>query len=422
MVGLQGCRSIAGSTPGWFYSSPDRNLAVSYRPARSRRIATAHEFKPLIAFGPRVRKSPFFEATRRYGVKSFTIYNHMYMPTGYSTPEDEYRSLVNDVTIWDVACERQIEICGPDAARFVQYLTPRNLSRLRVGRCLYVVLCGEDGGIINDAVLLRLGGSQFWLSPGDGDVLLWAQGAAVHSDMQVTIEEPDVSPLQLQGPKSPEVAKALFGDWAAALAYYELRETQLDDIPVVLARTGWSGEIGYEIYLRDGRRGDELWERVMEAGKPFKIAPAPPSTIRSIEGGIYSYASDITRADDPFTVGLDRLVDLDQEADFIGKAALERIRREGVKRRLVGLEIAGAPFEAGNLHFWSVRCGDRVVGHVTRCIYSPALAKNIGFANVSVDCAAVGTELGVDAPGGLRAARVAALPFIESKKKIAPPR
>ncbi len=365
-----------------------------------------------------MRKSPFFEATKRYGVKSFTIYNHMYMPTGYSTPESEYWSLINDVTLWDVSCERQIEITGPDAARFTQYLTPRNLSKFRVGRCLYVVLCGEDGGIINDAVLLRLAENHFWLSPGDGDVLLWAQGAALHSGMRVSIEEPDVSPLQLQGPKSPDVAKALFGAWALQLAYYELRETQLGDIPVVLARTGWSGEIGYEIYLRDGRRGDELWELVMAAGKPFKIAPAPPSTIRTVEGGIFSYASDITRADNPFTVGLDRLVDLDQAADFIGKAALQRIAKQGVKRRLVAIEIGGDPLEGSNQNFWSVYAGPDVVGHVTRCLYSPKLEKNIGFANVSAERSAIGSELSLAAPDGRRAAKVVTAPFIESKKKI----
>jgi len=378
----------------------------------------AQEFKPLIAIGPRVRKSPFFEATKRHGVKSFTIYNHMYMPTGYSTPQDEYRSLVNDVTIWDVSCERQIEITGPDAARFMQYLTPRNLSKCRVGRCLYVVLCGEDGGIINDAVLLRLAENHFWLSPGDGDVLLWAQGVAIGCGMQVEIEEPDVSPLQLQGPKSPDVAKALFGDWALDLAYYELRETQLGDIPVVLARTGWSGEIGYEIYLRDAQRGDELWELVMAAGKPLNIAPITPSMIRTVEGGIFSYASDITRADNPYTVGLDRLVDLDQEADFIGKAALRRIQKEGVKRRLVGVEIGGEPFDAGNQHFWSVYAGDAAVGHVTRCIFSPQLNKNIGFVNVTAECAEIGCELSLDAPGGRRVAKVVPTPFVESKKKI----
>ncbi|MEE9229940.1 MAG: glycine cleavage system protein T, partial [Acidobacteriota bacterium] len=239
------------------------------------------EFAPRIAMGPRVRKSPYFEATNRYGVKSFTIYNHMFMPTGYTDPVDEYWSLVNDVTIWDVACERQIEITGPDASRFAQYLTPRNLSRCAPGQALYVLLTGPDGGIINDAVLLRLREDQYWISPGDGDVLLWAQGAALNSGMKVTITEPDVSPLQICGPKSPQVLKTLFGDWALELKYYRLKETDVNGIPVVLARTGWSGEINYEIYLRDGSRGDELWEMVIEAGKPHNIAPATPSTIRS---------------------------------------------------------------------------------------------------------------------------------------------
>jgi glycine cleavage system aminomethyltransferase T len=376
------------------------------------------DFKPLIAIGPRVRKSPFFEATRRYGVKSFTVYNHMYMPTGYSTPEEEYWSLIRDVTVWDVSCERQIEITGPDAARFVQYLTPRDISKCRVGRCLYVIFCGEDGGIINDAVLLRLGEEHFWLSPGDGDVLLWAQGAAVNSGMQVSIAEPDVSPLQLQGPKSPEVAKALFGDWATQLAYYELRETQLGDIPVVLARTGWSGEIGYEIYLRDGTRGDELWEAVMTAGKPYDIAPITPSMIRTVEGGMFSYGADITREDDPFTVGLERLVDLEQEADFIGKTALKQIEKAGVQRRLVGVEIAGDPLEGSNQHCWPVYANREAVGRVTRCLYSPQLEKNIGFANVTVACAGIGTELELDAPGGRRLAKVTPTPFVVSKKQI----
>jgi glycine cleavage system aminomethyltransferase T len=375
-------------------------------------------FEPLIAIGPRVRKSPFFEATRRYGASSFTVYNHMYMPTGYTDPVDEYWKLVNDVTLWDVSCERQIEVTGPDAARFVQYLTPRNLSRCGVGRCRYVLLTAADGGIVNDAVLLRLAEDHFWLSPGDGDALLWAEGVAIHSGMQVDVREPDVSPLQLQGPKSPAVAVELFGDWVLDLAYYQLRETQLDDIPVVLARTGWSGEIGYEIYLRDGRRGDELWERAMMAGRPHGIAPIAPSTIRSIEGGILSYVSDIRRNDNPFTLGFDRLVDLDQEADFIGKSALQRIREKGVERRLVGVEIAGEPFGTSNPEFWPVRSAGRRVGHVTRCVYSPGLEKNIGFVNVPSELSGIGTELRIDAAGAARAARVVPTPFVEAKKKI----
>jgi aminomethyltransferase len=376
------------------------------------------DLEPQLSLGPRVRRSPFFAATRRHGAKAFTVYNHMYMPTAYTDPVDEYWKLVGGVTLWDVACERQIEVSGPDAARFVQTLTPRNLSRCGVGSCRYVLLTAEDGGIVNDAVLLRLAEDRFWLSPGDGDALLWAQGAALHSGMQVEIREPDVSPLQLQGPRSPEVARALFGDQASELRYYRLRETQLDGIPVVLARTGWSGEIGYEIYLRDGRRGDELWERVMSAGRPYDIAPIAPSTIRSVEGGLLSYVSDIRREDDPFTLGLERLVDLDQEAEFIGKAALRRIAKQGPKRRLVGVEIDGAPLAHANSEFWPVRDAKRIVGHVTRCVHSPRLEKNIGFANVPAAAAGLGSELGIDAPGGRRGARVVPIPFIDAKKQI----
>ena len=375
-------------------------------------------FDPRISIGPRVRKSPYFEATRRYGVKAFTIYNHMYMPTVYTDPVDEYWRLVNDVTVWDVACERQVEVSGPDAARFAQYLTPRNLSKCAVGQCRYILLTGEDGGIINDAVLLRLAEDRFWISPGDGDVLMWAQGAAVSAGMNVSVSEPDVSPLQLQGPKSPPVAKSLFGDMALDLGYYRLRETELRGIPVVLARTGWSGEVGYEIYLRDGSRGDDLWEAVMTAGRPHNIAPIAPSTIRSIEGGILSYVSDITRNDNPFEIGFDRLVDLEMDADFIGKKALKRIRAEGIRRRLVGITIEDPPLDGSNEHFWPVACDGRDIGHVTRCVHSPRLKKNIGFANVAVERSAVNTLLQIRMPGGNVGAVVVPTPFFESKKKI----
>ncbi|MCP4941550.1 MAG: glycine cleavage system protein T, partial [Planctomycetaceae bacterium] len=161
----------------------------------------------MISFGPRVHKSPFFDATLRYGAKAFTVYNHTYLPTSYSSPVDEYWSLVNDVTLWDVTCQRQIEITGPDAFSFVQILTPRDMSECKVGQCQYMMLTNQDGGIVNDAILLRVAEDRFWLSPGDGDVLMWAQGASVHSGMDVKVFEPDVSPLQLQGPKSPHVAR-----------------------------------------------------------------------------------------------------------------------------------------------------------------------------------------------------------------------
>ena len=365
-----------------------------------------------------MHKSPFYDATRRYGADMFSIYNHTYMATTYGDSVAEYWSLVNDVTLWDVTCQRQIEVSGPDALKFIQFLTPKNMSKCQVGQCQYLLLTDEEGGIINDAVMLRLQEQQFWLSPGDGDVLLWALGVAVNSGMDVTIHEPDVSPLQLQGPKAPHVAKALFGDWALEMKYYWLKETMLDDIPLVVSRTGWSGELGYELYLRDGKYGGALWERVMDAGRSYSIAPAAPSAIRSVEGGILSYVSDITRDDNPFVLGFDRLIDLEQPDDFIGKAALKKIKADGVKRRLVGVDVDGEPFAAPNGQYWPVMAGGRTVGHITRSVYSPRLEKNIGFANVPVEHAASGSDLVVDTPVGERAATVCDVPWFPAQKKI----
>ena len=375
---------------------------------------------PQIAIGPRVRKSPYFEATLDYGAKAFTIYNHMFMPTVYTDPVDEYWRLVKGVTLWDVACERQVEITGPDARQFTQLLTPRNLTTCSVGQCRYVVLTGEDGGIINDAVLLHLADNRYWLSPGDGDVLLWAQGVATNTGMNVTVAEPDVSPLQLQGPKAPHVANKLFGKKALDLGYYRMIETELNGIPLVLSRTGWSGELGYELFLRDGKRGYELWETVMQAGKEHDIAPIAPSGIRSIEGAILAYCSDITGDDNPYVIGLDRLVDLEQEADFIGKAALKKIHAEGATRRLVGFTVdEGGPTES-NAEFWPVMNGGANIGRVTRAAYSPRLDKYLGFVNVPTDKSAVGTELAIDTPDGRFDVTVTATPFVPAEKEIPP--
>lgn len=386
--------------------------------ARRGNNVTAASNPPLIHIGPRVHKSPFYDATRRCGADMFSIYNHTYMPTSYGDPVAEYWSLVNDVTLWDVTCQRQIEISGPDAFKFIQFLTPRDMSKCQAGQCQYLLLTDTDGGIINDAVMLRLQEQQFWLSPGDGDVLVWALGVAVNSGMDVHVHEPDVSPLQLQGPKAPHVARDLFGDWALEMKYYWLRETMLGDIPLVVSRTGWSGELGYELYLRDGQYGDELWERVMEAGKPYGIVPATPSAIRSVEGGILSYGSDITRDDNPFVLGFERLIDLDQPEDFIGKDALKKIRSDGAQRRLVGVDIGGEPFAASNDAYWPVTRSGRKVGHITRCLYSPRLERNIGFANVPVECAGLGTELTLQTPADERSAVVCDIPWFPAQKKI----
>ena len=372
-----------------------------------------------IGFGTQVRRSPYFDATLRWGARGFSVYNHMYIPRDFGDPVRNFWHLVRDAILCDVAVERQVEITGPDAARFTQMLTPRDLSSMEVGQCKYVLITNAEGGILNDPVLLRLGPDHFWLSLADSDVLLWAQGLAVHSGLDVAIREPDVSPLQLQGPRSGAVMRALFGEGIGDLRYYRFRETELGGIPLVVSRTGWSSELGYELFLRDGSRGDELWERIMEAGAPLGLHPGHTSTIRRIEGAMLSYHADMDAGTNPFELGLDRLVDLDMEAEFVGKAALRRIEAEGVRRRQVGLVIDGEPLPGPNTAFWPVRGGGAIVGKVTSAVHSPRLGLNIALAMVGVGHAGLGTRLEVATPGGPAGARVVERPFHDPSKTLA---
>lgn len=368
--------------------------------------------------GARLRRTPYFEATQKYGAKGYTVYNHMFFPINFDDLEREYEALLNDVTVWDVSVERNVEITGPDAFAFTNLLTPRDLSQCEVGQGKYVVITAEDGGIINDPVLMRLGENHFWLALADSDVLLWAKGVAVHSGMQVNIAEPDVSPMQVQGPKSKQVVQALFGDQVLELPYYYFFETNLDGIPVIVTRTGWSAEVGYEIYLRDGSRGVELWERVMEAGKPYNIRPTGPSDIRRIEAGILNFGADMTLENNPYEVGLGWLVDEDKEADYIGKQALRRIKAEGVKRKLVGVEIEGDRIEF-NMTKWEARVDDHRIGHITSAIYSPRLMKNIGYALLPIEYAALGAQVTVMVKDvDARKATVVQKPFVDPRKDI----
>jgi glycine cleavage system aminomethyltransferase T len=370
-------------------------------------------------FGTQIRKSPYFDATVRWGAQGFSVYNHMYIPRDFGDPAQNFWNLVNDAILCDVAVERQVEITGPDAARFTQMLTPRDLSGMAVGQCKYILITNAEGGLINDPILLRLAENHFWISLADSDVLLWAQGVAVHSGMDVTIREPDVSPLQLQGPKSGDVMKALFGDPIMDLRYYWLREVNLDGIPLIVSRTGWSSELGYELYLRDGSRGDELWERIMAAGAPLGLKPGHTSSIRRIEGGMLSYHADADIDTNPYELGLDRLVNLDMAAHFIGKPALRRIKDKGVSRKQVGLRIEGPPLKGPNTTFWPVSKNGTTVGKVTSAVYSPRLEQNIALAMVSADCAETGATVEVAMRSRPLRATIVERPFFDPKKKLA---
>lgn len=372
-----------------------------------------------VGFGTQIRKSPFFDATLRHGAKNFSVYNHMYIPRDFGDPAENYWNLVNAAILCDVAVERQVEIKGPDAARFVQLLTPRNLSQCEVGQCKYVLITSNEGGIINDPVLLRLAQDQFWLSTSDSDLLLWAKGIAVYAGMDIEIHEPDVSPLQLQGPKSLEIMQSLFGDEMAELRYFWCRELTLDDIPLVVSRTGWSSELGYEIYLRDGNKGAELWERIMAAGQPLGLRAGHTSTIRRIEGAMLSYHADMNINTNPFELGMDRLVDLSIDVEFIGKAALTRVQKNGVRRQLVGVEIDCPPLAAPNTRYWPLFVDNDEAGIVTSAVYSPRLERNIALAMIGTDWSAIGSKLVVRIDSDEFAATVVKTPFIDPGKSLA---
>lgn len=372
---------------------------------------------PCITFGSRVRKSPYFDASRRYGCNAYSIYNHVYMPLYYQDPVTDYWNLVNHVTLWDVSCEVQVDIQGPDAFSLVSLMTPRNLTRCKIGQAMYVPIVDECGGMINDPVLLRLRDDHFWLSLADSDVLLWAKALAYSRNLRVKICEPDVSPLQLQGPKATAVAETLFGDWINALQYYRFKETELDGIPVVLSRTGWSNERGYEIFLQDGREGDRLWELIMAAGRAHQIAPGAPSQIKRMEAGLLSYHNDMNLSNNPFEVGLGRFVDLQQETEFIGKQALQQIQQQGIHQKLVGVFLDCNPVSV-NEERWPVFVNDSEVGELTSSVYSPALDKSLGYVIVPIGYTEAGQKLQIRINTGETInAVVTALPFVDSRAK-----
>ena len=370
-------------------------------------------------FGTQIRKSPYFDSTVKWGATGFSVYNHMYIPRDFGDPEQNFWNLIEKSILCDVAVERQVEITGPDAYKFTQLLTPRDLSNISIGQCKYVLITNNEGGILNDPVLLRLAENHFWLSLADSDVLLWAQGVAVNSGLNVNISEPDVSPLQLQGPTSKDIMVKLFGESIKDLKYYWFKEFDLDGIPLIVSRTGWSSEFGYELFLRDGSKGNDLYEKIMNAGKEHGLQPGHTSSIRRIEGGMLSYHADADIHTNPFELGFDRLVSLDNDIEFIGKAALKKIKAEGIKRKQIGLEINCEPLSGPNTTFWSIKKDDNEIGKVTSAVYSPRLKKNIALAMVNIKNSEIGTDLKVETNKGIFTGKIVEKPFYDPKKKIA---
>ena len=370
-------------------------------------------------FGTQIRRSPFFYSTLDWGARDFSVYNHMYIPRDFGNPEENFWNLVNEAILCDVSVERQVEIKGPDATKFVQYLTPRDISKCEVGQCKYILLTDDNGGILNDPVLLRIEENLYWLSLADSDILLWAKGVLINSGMDVQLCEPDVSPLQLQGPKSKEIMKKIFGEIIEDIDYYRFKKLEMFGLPLIISRTGWSSELGYEIFLCDESKGCMLWEKIMELGEPLGLKPGHTSTIRRVEGAMLSYHADINSNNNPYEVGLERLVDLDKEVDFIGKLALTNIKKNGVKNKQIGLIIECNPLQNPNNEFWDIINNNKKIGRVTSAVYSPRLKKNIALAMIESKYANIGSRFKIRINDFFINCEQVRLPFYDPKKSLA---
>ena len=358
----------------------------------------------------RLRPSPFYEAAVAEGMKTVSIYNSMILPASYGDPEGEYWRLMRGVSQWDVGAERQVELCGPDAGTLAQMLAVRDLSNMKEGQGKYVAVCDHHGTIINDPICLKHADDHYWFSIADHDMWTWARAVAAERGLDVTVREPDVSPMAIQGPKAEDVVAAVCGDWVRELKYFWFRETEIEDIPVAVQRSGWSKQGGFEIYLMDGTRGRELWNIFREAGQPFGIGPGAPTTPERTESGFVSVGGDTDDWTSPFDVRMDRFVDLDVPDDTIGVERLRRIQAEGPARRQWGIRLEGDRPAPLGFAWERITKDGREIGSLTNCVWSFRFERNIGYALVERDLLE-GDEVEVQRAGGPVKGRLCALPF-----------
>lgn len=331
----------------------------------------------------RLRPSPFYESVVAEGMTSASIYNRMILPTSFGDPEAEYWRIIEGVSQWDVGVERQVQLKGPDAGKLAQILSPRDLSKCKIGQGKYVPLCNHKGTIINDPILLKLADDLYWFSIADSDIWFWARAIAAERGLDVEVSEPDVSPMALQGPKAEDVVASVVGDWVRDIKYFWFKETEIEGIPVAVQRSGWSKQGGFEIYLRDGTRGTELWNIFKEAGQPWGIGPGAPATAERTESGLLSVGGDTDDTTNPLEVRLDKYVDLQVPDDVVGIHALRQIADEGPKKQQLGLLLDGDKAAPLGFAWEEIWVDGNKVGDMTNCVWSPRLKQNIGYALIS---------------------------------------
>ncbi|MEZ5773485.1 MAG: dimethylsulfoniopropionate demethylase [Hyphomicrobiaceae bacterium] len=370
---------------------------------------------PILAVSRRTRRTPFTERLAAHGVKGYTVYNHMLLPTAFRSLEEDYWHLRRHVQVWDVFCERQVELKGPDAFRLTQMMTPRDLSRIEIGQCVYAPIIDEAAGMINDPVVIRLGEDRFWLSIADSDVVLWAGGLAHGLDLDVEVFEPDAGPLAVQGPRADDLMALVFGDEVRRIRFFRSAMLSFMGHPLLVARSGWSKQGGFEIYVDDWEVGRALYDRLFAVGEVLDVGPGCPNLIERIEGGLLSYGNDMTRANNPLECGLERYCSPDSRHEHIGRAALDRIRANGPARMVRGVRLEGAAL-AGPIEPWPVRKrrGRAQVGAVSSATWSPRFSGIVGFAMMEASASMIGTSIEVETPEGMRSGVVVALPFEEA--------
>ena len=361
-------------------------------------------------FNTRIRSTPYSARIEALGVQAYSVYNHMLLPLAYRSVVDDYWHLKQHVQMWDVAAQRQVELRGPDAARLMQMMTPRDISTASVGRCLYTPLVDSAGGVVNDPVVLKLADDRFWISIGDSDVSLWADGLATGFGLDVEIHEPDVSPLAVQGPKAEELVARVFGEAIREISVFRFAEVDFHGRSLRVARTGWSKQGGFEIYLDESSLGLELWDALWDAGADLDVGPGAPNLIERIEGGLLSYGGDMTRADNPYECGFDAFCQLDRDIDFVGRAALERIAELGPKRRVRGVRIVADTLPMCR-EPWPLLGDGARVGQLTSVAMSPRFDCGVGIPMIDASHWEPGTEVQVVSPEGHHLALVCELPF-----------
>ncbi len=361
----------------------------------------------------RIRRTPFTDKVEEYGVSGFTVVNHMLLPKSYkATLEEDYWHLRKHVQIWDVSCQRQVEITGPDSEKLIQYMTPRSIKNMEIGKCFYIPIIDENAGMINDSILLKLDKSKFWISVADSDVLLWSKGVAIGLGLKVLINEPDIYPLAIQGPKAESLMVSLFGEKIKSIKFFHFDVFNFQGVEHIISRSGYSKQDGFEIYFSGFKKGGQLWDSIWKAGEKLNISPGCPNLIDRIEAGLLSYGNEFNLENNPLECNFGKYCTENSEHNFIGKNSLEKIKKKGIEKKIMGIVFDGRVCASTNIPFPVYTKNKKRIGQITSCIYSPRLKKNIGLSMILKNYWNIGQEVIIEVPDDIeREGNVSSLPF-----------